>query len=268
MIDIMFKIDPYGKRYHCIYCPPYMEDYRAAKHFYTHSNGKYMADAHTMSKEQYLSHIEHIREFFPDKLMLLLQQNNYLMDDAMLQDYINLGFSKFCVGSIEQAQHIRAILPNAEIIASITMKLMPEDLENPECEVFDGIVLYFPYNRDLEMIANLPKKFKYILLVNCGCNINCPGTHHWFADRGTEKKMFNFCPNARIKHENDGGNVPWEQIIRIRPMDLPIFDPYITYYKLQGREFDTSQIVEEICLYSYDYLRLPRVNIEPSLYYK
>lgn len=267
LIDIMYKLDPTGEQYHCIYCPPFPGDYQAAKHFYTHQNGRYMVEYYNFSKEEYLSHLEYIRNIFPTKMMLLLQQNNFCMEIEMLKEYISYGFSKFCVGNLDQAKQIREIFPHAEIVASITMKLMPEDLLDPQYDILDGIVLFFPYNRDLEMIKNLPSKFKYIMLVNCGCNINCGGTKHWFADEHTSKGRAWFCLNnvAEMAH----GHVPWSQIIKVRPMDLAIFDPYISYYKLQGREYDTKQIVEQICLYSFNYAQYPPTHFyDHNLYIK
>ena len=59
--------------------------------------------------------------------MLLLQQNNFCIDNELLTYYINLGFNKFCVGSIEQAKQIKKFLPSAEVIASITMKITYEE---------------------------------------------------------------------------------------------------------------------------------------------
>ena len=32
LIDILFKFDPVGLGYHCIYCPPYQSDYISAKY--------------------------------------------------------------------------------------------------------------------------------------------------------------------------------------------------------------------------------------------
>lgn len=161
--------------------------------------------------------------------MLLLQQNNFCIDDELLAYYINLGFNKFCVGSIEQAKQIKKFLPSAEVIASITMKITYEEfISNNKLEIFDGFVLFFTFNRDLDLIKKLPKKYKYILLVNCGCNIHCDGTHHWFASRTFEegnKPEQHRCPN-KIKPTY------WKDTIRIRPMDLNIFDPYISIYKL------------------------------------
>ena len=62
------------------------------------------------------------------------------------------------------------------------MKIMPKDLEDKKYKIFNGFVLWFPYNRNLKMIQSLPKDYKYILLVNCDCSVYCQGSHHWFAN--------------------------------------------------------------------------------------
>jgi hypothetical protein len=67
------------------------------------------------------------------------------------------------------------------------MKIQPEDLKKLEYSIFDSIVLWFPYNRNFNLIKHLPKNYKYILLVNCDCSIYCQGSHHWFASSQEEK---------------------------------------------------------------------------------
>ena len=219
-----------------------------------------------MTREEYEQHIQYIKSFYPNKLMLLLQQNNFCIDDELLTYYINLGFNKFCVGSIEQAKQIKKFLPSAEVIASITMKITYEEfISNNELEIFDGFVLFFTFNRDLDLIKKLPKKYKYILLVNCGCNIHCDGTHHWFASRDFEegnKPEQHRCPN-KIKPTY------WKDTIRIRPMDLNIFDPYISIYKLQGREYVTQRIITDLCAYAFiDYNAFIGWAADESIYKK
>ena len=108
------------------------------------------------------------------------------------------------------------LLPVSEIIGSITMKINPQDLEKKEYEIFDGFVLWFPYNRQINIIKQLPKKYKYTLLVNCDCSIHCNGTHHWFATKEEECNIQ--CPNKYYKFN-------WDDIIRINPRDLSIFEP-------------------------------------------
>jgi hypothetical protein len=82
------------------------------------------------------------------------------------------------VGSYNQAKIIRDELKdtNIEIIGSITMKIMPQDLNDKKYEIFNSFVLWFPYNRNIYQIKKMPIKYKYILLVNCDCSIYCSGT--------------------------------------------------------------------------------------------
>lgn len=244
LINFLADFNPSGELYHSIYMPPYHEDYHAAKKFYTHPGGEDMENQQIMSRQEYESHINHIKHYFPTKIMLLLQQNNMCIDIDLLYYYIDLGFTKFCVGNVEQAEVIRNILPNSEIIGSITMKIMPQDLYNERYEVFDGFVLWFPYNRKLSVVKSLPLKYKYTLLVNCDCNIYCSGTHHWFASKEYEQNVQ--CPNMTEKNG-------WMNQIRIEPYDLPIFEPYISHFKLQGREFTTDYLINDIKRYLKKY---------------
>ena len=243
LIDYLVQKDSNGNLYYSIYMPPYIQDYCPAKKFYQGQEGITGETQQNLSREQYESHISYIKQYFPDKLMLLLQQNNMCMSKELLKYYIDLGFTKFCAGSIQQAQLIRELFPSAEIVASITMKVSPTDLLNKEFEIFDGIVLWFPYNRKLSVIKTLPKKYKYILLVNCDCNIYCDGTYHWFASKEEEENLI--CPNYTDNN--------WANKMRIYPWDLPIFEPYIDYYKLQGRDFPTYYLIQDIEKYSKEY---------------
>lgn len=236
LISALYKLNIFDSC-HCIYLPPYWEDYISAKYNYIHHNGKDISDNKKMNRKEYENHIFYINVHFPDKLMLLLQRNDICISKEMLKYYHNLGFKKFCVGNIEQAKQIKLLYPKDEIIGSITMKISPQELNQSQYEIFNGFVLWFPYNRNLPIIKSLPNKYKYILLINCDCSIYCKGTHHWFASKEEEQMLK--CPN----------NKTWENIIRIDPQDLSLFEPYITYFKLQGREYTTHQIISDILLY-------------------
>lgn len=198
-----------------------------------------------MTREEYEKHMEYINDSFPNKLMLLLQRTDSLMDDTLLIDfYINkLKFNKFCVGSLEQAKKLKSINPNFEIISSIAMKLEPDKLTPEELveysKFIDGVVLWFPFNRDIYRVKALPKCFNYTLLVNCSCSIYCDGTHHWFASKEEEEHLF--CPKMNGYSFND--------IIYIKPIDLPLWDDCISNYKLQGREQTTNVLLPQIMAY-------------------
>lgn len=263
LIDGLQLIDPSANLYHSIYIPPYYRDYISAKYYYNHPIGKDMKILHSLSREEYISHIDYIKNIYPNKLMLLLQQTDFILNKNFIQYYINLGFTKFCVGSIKQAKLIKDLLPSAEITGSITMKLSYNDfVTNLDLKkYFDNFVLWFPYNRDFQLIRQLPKHFNYVLLVNCNCSIHCLGSNHWFANKDYEEHITLHCPKIHFNHE-------WSDLIKIRPMDLDLFTSNITYFKLQGREYNTEDILKDICVYSYDYSTLPNLNIAENIYNK
>lgn len=228
---------------HSIYLPPFKDDYISAKHFHTHAYGQNVLNSFPLNKQEYESHINLINNYFPNTLMLLLQQNNTLIDEQLLDYYYNLGFHKFCVGSYEQAKIIRNKFPYCEIIGSITMKIMPKDLTDNKYKIFDGFVLWFPFNRNLPEIKKLPKNYKYTLLVNCDCSIYCDGTRHWLAtSQKNDQNSGNYCPRLHCSEE-------FKDIIRIKAEDLILFENYISYFKLQGREYKTVDLISDICIY-------------------
>lgn len=182
---------------------------------------------------------------FNNKITLLLQQNNKCLDTNLLKYYIdNLKINNFCVGSIEQAQQIKDINPLAEITGSITMKIMPDILnENISLyqQYFNNFVLWFPYNRDLQLIKQLPEEFKYILLINCACHKECQGTAHWLASSAEAESQI-FCKASKDNNINNKIYIP--------PQHLPLFNQYVSYYKLQGREYHTNEIIKDVVKYT------------------
>ena len=240
---------------HSIYFPPIRDDYIGAKNFtkiipYVIGEkpvplnvGVY--DTIPSREDTYFSHINLINQYFPDKGCLLLQSTYELMDKYTLKKYIEHGIKKFCVGSVKQAKIIKKILPEAEITGSITMKIMPEDLKNKELyKDFNNFVLWFPYNKNFELLAQLPKDFNYSLLVNCTCSKECSGDH-WLVD-SLEKEMYR-CKTCPTKKENY--NIDQDSIY-IRPADLRYYDDYISFYKFQGREHSTPLIISDIAKYT------------------
>lgn len=255
LIDCLQILDNTGEHYHSIYIPPYYKDYDSAKKNYYHPKNKINTiNLQNISRQDYEKHIKYINDHFPNKIMLLLQQTTFVLNEYFIKYYLNLGFSKFCVGSIQQAKIIKKLLPSAEITGSITMKLSFNDICNNNMleKYLDNIVLWFPYNRDIQLIEKLPKKYKYILLINCGCSIHCDGTSHWFANQDYEQQIYKNCPKEQLQHK-------WNDIIKIRPMDLEMFSPYISYFKFQGREYETSEILKDICVYCEDYKKYPGI---------
>lgn len=246
LIDGLRILDKNSDYIYCIYCQPYIDDYEACKSNYIHNNnGNYvdMLERNQMTRQEYETHINYINTYFPNKIMLLLQQPNKTLNN--LKYYYDLGFRKFCVGSLKQAEIIFQNYQDVEIIGSITMRMSLQDFYNPIYQkYFNGFVLFFPFNRDFLSIQQLPEYFEYSLLVNCGCNIYCEGMSHWFADRELTLKGIKTCPQSN-KNLNSK-----ENSIFISPVDLVLFEPYIKYFKLQGREHATSEILRDFVLYT------------------
>ena len=245
-IDFLYIMDPEGKNYDCIYLPPYWEDYHSAKYNY---QGLYSLQ-NTMTREEYCEHVQYINDVFPGKVCLLLQQNKTLLDQQLLEQfYMPLGIKQFCVGSIEQAKKIKEVSSQFKIIASITMKLMPNELNsNQELKKYiDQVILFFPYNTHKDLVDQLPNDFRYVLLVNCRCDDRCAGTHHWFATREEELELIpKVCPNLN-------GMASPEHSMFINPLDLPKWKDKISVIKLQGREFPTEDLIMDFMAYNQDY---------------
>ena len=73
LINALLEIDPSGDSYHSIYLPPYGKDYFSAKRYYKHAEGQNMKNLLDLSREEYENHINYIKKYYANKIMLLLQ---------------------------------------------------------------------------------------------------------------------------------------------------------------------------------------------------
>lgn len=229
---------------YCIFMPPWGHHYNSVPRSYSIS--KKMFD---MTLEEYINHIKYVNRTFSEKKQLLLQRPNELMDKELLEFYINeLGFTKFCVGSIAQAKMIKDINPNFDVIGSILMLTNKQKIEENFDEYkkyFSGFVLGFNYTKDIDAIMELPLDFNYILMCNTGCDVRCTGKDHWALDLFDERLKEYRCPYASTK------SLRFASLIR--PMDLYLFYPYITIFKITGRAFPTWKIIQNIVQYTSKY---------------
>ena len=121
---------------------------------------------------------------------------------------------------------MKEINPDFEIFSSITMQITPDEIKNEEYQkYFDGFVLFFNYTRDIELIESLPKGLKYIIIVNSYCTTKCDGCHHWFASPEDVAKSLVVCPKNIFKQT-------WDIKTTISPLDLDVFAPYISVFKI------------------------------------
>lgn len=225
----------------CIYIPPFLNDYKTISRNNTFEKSMFTS----LSYEEYIDHIQYINNIYPNKLQLLLQRvDGTLMPSYLIKKYIGLGIKNFCVGSIQQAEIIKTIDPNIKVVGSIAMHITKEKLEQQADiykKYFDIFVLDFSYNKDFTKIKLLPKDFKYMLLINSRCNIFCDGDRHWWGDGISHQ-----CPGI-------APSIPFSYSCLIRPMDLQLFDPYISVYKIQDRGWPTQMILEDVSVYIADY---------------
>ena len=263
LIDSLYAIDPEGLMYHAIYVPPFADDYKSAKRYHVNVLQDFdMRVLLTQSRSDYEEHIAYIKDRYPSQLMLLLQQPDLVISDELLQYYIDLGFTKFCVNSKEQAKQIKNKSVEYEVICSIVHNVSKEELESdPELDIFDAFVLPHCFNKDIDAIKSLPKSHQYILLVNSDCSVHCKGEFHWLADERTEYSLPVPCPRTQFQHT-------WRDITRVRPMDLPVFLPYIHQFKLLGRENPTASIIRDVILYTTSFACLPNCEPDETLYIK
>lgn len=261
LLNILYNLDPSGFSVNCIYLPPFLKDYQTILR--SSEQAKYL---NNMSRNEYEEHLTFINKLYPNKIQLLLQKEDIFLTPEQIKYYIDLGIHKFCVGSIQQAQIIRSIAPNSNIIGSISLNINKNKILK-QYDIYklnlNGFVLPFYFSRNLNLIKTLPQDFYYILLINSYCNIACNGKQHWNFDYKSNKPIN--CPGILDKSIN---SISWEQSARIRPMDLGFFDPYISIYKLQDRGWPTNDIIRDYILYTTNYDIYPNVTYDKNLYIK
>lgn len=255
LLNILSLFDPEGKTINCIYLPPYIKDYQTILR-----TGEQAYFLDNMTRDEYEKHIFFINTLFPKKIQILLQKKDLLLSEDKIKYYISLGVQNFCVASIEQAKLIKNINPKINVVGSISMQITKKEIIQNFSTYklyFDAFVLPFSASRKLNTLKYYPRQFKYILLVNASCHINCKGAHHWNFDYKNDQGIN--CPGKL-------GDIPWDKACKIRPMDLGLFDPYIDIYKLQDRGWPTEMILRDYILYTSDYNDYPNISYTNKIY--
>lgn len=188
------------------------------------------------------------------KMQLILENANTLMDENTLKYYINFGFSQFSCSSIQQAQIIKEIYPEAEITGSIFMDISAEKLKQhlEYKNYFNKFVLPFSYNRDIDAIKLLPNTYKYIIIPNANLQISDILTQKNF----TSMQDLNQLTNEEI----------YLNSAKIRPVDIMYFSKYIQQFRLQHPNWATTQILQELIAYSYSYENYPDIEYNQTIY--
>lgn len=174
---------------------------------------------------------------------ILMQEPTFIPSNEIIKYYVNLGVRCFTVGNDEACKAIKRFDDTLMVNASITQALSPNQINELKAS-YDTIILYFWYNRNISTIKNLPKKYKYTILVNSSCISQCEECQkHWFLED---------CSNCMINLEKYSS--------QIVPSDLHYFDNYISCYKLQGRDAHTCDIIKEFDRYIQIYYNSHSIN--------
>lgn len=166
---------------------------------------------------------------------------------SLIEKYYNTyGITNFIINDDAVASTIKAKYGNKiRIILSITRMLKYTEIQQePEfLDYYDELELFFWFNRHLSIIAQLPDRYKYILINNDHCYYDCKQTmKHWFT---TDQKSYRECCTASHCGSRD------ERLsIRIYPEDMKYFAPYLDHFKIAGRDWETQKIMADFQLYT------------------
>lgn len=179
---------------------------------------------------------------------VLLQETRYFPMDK-LDYYFKLGIRDFVVNNDQVALNIKNKDSSYNVVASITKTLSANDIAQNDYSMYDRIVLHFPFNRALDRLKELPQKYNYTILANSYCSYKCTvAKNHWYSTPEEAKKI-----NC-VKHDDKNS------LVYIPPEYLYLFEPYVASFKLQGREYPSYKLANEIYYY-YNRLHNPMAGV-------
>lgn len=234
------KLRPYKDFIDFIYLPSFITDGDNSRFDIT------FRDEYPKYWEEYETHLKIIQSDF--KVGILIQHDATL---ELIEKYYNLGVRIFILNNNELVNHIKLTYNDIRCILSITNVLSLEDIQNNDYSMYDEIVLFFSFCRQLHKIQELPSQYKYVLMVNSHCVYNCNRcTSHWNLKADTMEEYMKKVESIINGH---CGDVYREDRAYIQPNDLVYFDTYISNYKLVDRLMGTDEIVYEVDKYTREY---------------
>ena len=199
-----------------------------------------------MQKEQYIDYnkytnvIKSIQSLDLD-VCILIQKNATL---EVVRKYIEeFNIRYFIINDDKLACELRNIYKDRIfLILSVTRQLTYDDIINTDFSMYNEIVLFFWFNRHLDYIKKLPKKYKYCIMVNNFCCIECKlANYHWFI-------------NQEYRCER-------KELGLILPEDIIYFDKYINTFKLLDRIESSDLIFDSVKRYIGAYINMDNPNI-------
>lgn len=188
------------------------------------------------TRAEYTKYIEEIQKRGYNPAVLL--QHTSPPSKEILDYYFKLGIKNFIVNNDSLAWEIKNKDSSYNVVASITKTLSANNIAEHDYSMYDKIVLHFPFNRALSRLKELPKQYNYVILANSYCTYSCVEAKiHWYSTPEEASKV-----NC-TKHLNK------DKLVYIPPEYIHLFEPYAANFKLQGREYPTSVLANEIYYY-------------------
>ena len=188
---------------------------------------------------------KYIKEFQDRKISvnILIQRNASL--DLIRKYHLDYGINDFTINDHTLAADIKEEYPDIKLRMSLTSRVTPKEIGSSILNPYDNIILFFWYNRHLDVIKELPKNHEYTILCNTICLWNCQDCEkHWFGHNVTE--ITNRCFKKKILW---GDTLQFKNTAYIRPEDIKYFEDYVSVFKLEGREHKSTRIFNDFDKY-------------------
>ena len=191
------------------------------------------------SKEEYDKHISLFKEENIPLSFLIQRFSNR----GLIEEYMNIS-NRFIINNDTLARELKEYYKeNIILTLSITRNLTFEEILNTDLSMYDYICLSFYFPHHLQLIEKLPDKYKYLIICNSKCLTNCKHPeNHWFEINTEFSKICN-----HLKFINM--NINMQNSSFIRPEDIELFNPYISIFKLEGRELPSNDIFKDLNAY-------------------
>lgn len=238
-LNLVEKLLPYKDHIDFLYMGSYYEDGTNSRKELVLSNRV------PFTWDEYILHVSEIQKYFNIGVLI---QNNCTLD--LIDKYYNIGIRIFILNDSDLVTAAKEKYNDIRCILSITSVLTLEDIKDNDYSMYDEIVLFFNFCRQVQLLKELPTRYKYVLILNSHCVYNCDRClEHWRLKADTIEKY----RDKEMELMKDHCDIFREDRAFIQPQDLLYFNDYINAYKIVDRVMDTDDIIYEIDRYSKDY---------------
>lgn len=236
----------------CVYLPAWHEDAETTR------QDTNLVYEYPKTYQDWKSHVLRLKDEGMNPCILIQKCKDTF---NVVEKYYEFGVRKFIINDDEAGRKLKGIHGNdIELILSITRVLSFEELCNEanDFSMYHHIVLFFYFNRHFDLIKQLPKKYKYSIIVNEHCFYNCKlHDEHWymkFKDNNDfevkDIQMKLKCHACQLR-TNEYAVDQDAYTTYIDPHALGLIDDYIYCYKLVDRRMPTEIILYEVKRYAY-----------------